>query len=299
MSLIEILQRCRYGDLEFPVTELSQRGGRRVGTHGVWGRHGEELVDGARTAYKGKVTAAFFDNIEGYGDDLFPRRLEFLVRAFETTAEDRFAHPLLGTFRAMITDWEPRLSSKWQNGAYLDFEWVEQRASVVGVVALDLERGEGDPRAALATQAAAADAAVAAAGVTLTKPLTPVATATLATVAAPQPYTEVTRALATVEAAAADARAMLRVVAVTGANALALYQARAAVARVVVANGRLRAALLPDPSRARTFTPTRAMTFAEVALAVYGDPLRARDLRAANATARDVVPPGRTVRVLP
>ena len=299
MSLIEILQRCRYGDLEFPVTELAQVGGRQVGEHEAWRRDGAELVDGGRKAYRGKVTAAFFDNIEGYGDDLFPRRLEFLVRAFETVPEDRFAHPLLGTFRAMITTWEPKLSAKWQNGAFLDFEWIEQRASVVGVVALDLERGDGNPRAALATQAAAADAALALAGVTPAAPLATVASSALTKVAAPQPYTEVTRALATVEAASVASREALRAVAVTGTNALALYQARAAVARVLVANGRLRAALLPDPSRATAYTTPRAMTFAEVSLAVYGTPFRASDLRKANATARDLLPPGRTLQVLP
>ena len=41
------------------------------------------------------------------------------------------------------------------------------------------------------------------------------------------------------------------------------------------------------------------MTFVEVSIAVYGTPFRAADLRAANATARDEIPPGRVLKVLP
>ena len=82
MSLFsESLQRFRWGDVEFPAVETSQKGGRAVSEHEQWRRDGAELVDGGRKAYRGKVTAAFLTTIDGYGEDLFPRRLEDLVRA--------------------------------------------------------------------------------------------------------------------------------------------------------------------------------------------------------------------------
>jgi prophage DNA circulation protein len=300
MSLFaEIFQRASFAEVVFPVTEMSQVGARQAAEHEVWRRDGAELVDGGRKAYRGKLTGAFFTTIEGYGNDLFPRRLEDLVRVCETQAEAVLAHPLLGTFRAMVTEWEPRLSSRWQNGAYLDLTWIEQRASVVGVVAVDLDRGNADPRAELAAQAATADTALAAAGVSPPAPLAAVAASSLAKVESPKSYGEVGKALTDVESASIEARNALRAVTVTASNALALYLARASVARVRTATRRLHAALLPDPSRTRLYTTPRAMTFAELSLAVYGTPMRAGDLRAANGIARDVIPPGRTLRVLP
>lgn len=300
MSLFtQLFQRAAFAGLAFPFTEIAQTGANAVVENEQFLRNGAEVVFAGRKAYRGKFVAALFDNIEGYGNNLFPGTLVGLVRAFERQPEDFLAHPLLGTFRAVITSWEPKLSKEAQNGCFLEFEWIEQRAGVVGVVALDLDRGNGDPRAELAAQAATADAALSLAGVTPSKSLSTVAATALTKTATPQPYTETARAVASIEVAVDGARALLSAIAVTPSTALVLYMARAAVARVLVAAGRLRATLLPDPSKTTFVTTTRSQTFAELSFAVYGTPFRAADLRIANAIARDIVPAGRVIRVLP
>lgn len=299
MSLLsELFQRASWGGIAFPFVESTQKGARAVTENEAWLRDGAELVQGGRKAYRGKFSAAFFPTIEGY-TDLFPGTFENLLARFDSEAEDTLSHPLLGSFRAIVTDWEPKFSAKTLNGAYIDFEWIEQRASSVGVIALMSDRGTSDPRTQLAAHAAAADTQLAAVGAAPKTSLTSVTSTVLVKVAKPLPYTEITRALGSVEAAVEAARLSLAAVAATGANALALWSARATLARMRVASARLRAGLLPDPSRQTVYLTTRSMTFAELSRAVYGTPFRAADLRAANAIAADVVRAGRAITVLP
>lgn len=293
-----ILQRARWGDLEFPIVEMTQQGARAATEHEVWRRDGAELVDGGRKAYRGKCSAALFNNIPGYGD-LFPRRLEDLVRAFETQAEVVFAHPLLGTFRAMALSWEPRVSKDVLNGAFLDFEWTEQRASVVGVVALDLDRGTGDPRTGLGSSAADADTTLTEAGAPASPALSSVADEALLKTVQPLSYADMSSVLDAVDLATTLALGGLLAVPLPPGGLLALHRARAALARLRVAIWRLRAALLPDPSRTRLYATSRPMTLAELSFAVYGSPFRAADLRTANALSGDLVPAGRVLRALP
>lgn len=295
----QVLQRALWRGIELPVTDLVQQGARAVSEHEAWRRDGAELVDGGRKAYRGKVTAAFFNNIPGYGDNLFPGRMDELIRAFETDAEVSFAHPLLGNLRAMATSWEPRLSTQAKNGAYVDFEWTEQSASRVGIVTIDVERGEGDARTGLASAATEADTALAAAGAPADPPLATTTAAVLTKVSKPLAYPELGRTLDTIDTVRAVALVQLLALPVSPATVLVRHRARAALQRLRVATWRLRAALLPDPARTRLYLTSRPMTLAELSLAVYGTPFRARDLRQANALARDLLPAGRVVRALP
>lgn len=294
----DIYQRAAWEDLTFPLSECTQTGGRAVTENEAWRRDGAELVNGGRKAFRGKMTAAFLDTIEGYGD-LWPSKFEALLTRFYADAEGRLSHPLLGTFTAVVTSWEPKLSSKVQNGAFVEFEWVEQRASSVGVIALMEDRGTGDPTTELAAQAATADVALAAAGAPPSTPIAAVAATVITKTSTSLPYTKIGQALAPIDAAVELSRGALSALLVTGSNAIAVWQARAALARVLTASGRLRASLLPGPSKATVYQLTRAMTFAEISQAVYGTPFRAGYLRSANAVAADVVRAGRSLTVLP
>jgi len=293
-----IFQRARWDRVEFPAVELTQQGARAVTEHEVWRRDGAELVNGGRKAYRGKITAAFFNNIPGYGE-LFPGMFELLVRSFEDEAEVEFAHPVLGTFRAMALSWEPRVTKDTRNGAFVDFEWVEQKASSVGVVALDLDRGDGDPRTNLSAAAGDADSSLAEAGAPAPTQLVVVADDVLKKTAQPLPYADLANVLDTLDTATRVARGGLLAAPMPPSLVLARHRARAALARLQGASRRLRAALLPDPSRTRLYATSRPMTLAELSLSVYGNPFRAADLRSANALAADVVPAGRVVRALP
>lgn len=294
----DLFQRFAFDELRFPVTESSQQGSRAVAEHEAWRRDGAELVDGGRKAFRGKVTGAFFDTFDAY-PGLYPDTFQSLLVRFWSVGYGRLSHPILGTFDVMVPSWEPRITAGATNGAWVDFEWVEQRASSVGVIDLSFDRGAGDPRTEVAAQAETADAALAAVGAGRPVPLAATTDAALAVTSKPLTAPEVGRALSPLDAELAAARAAVDAVTYADALALPLWRARAAVTRLRAAVGRLRAALLPDPARARVFTTTRPMTVAELSHAVYGTPFRAADLRAANALAADLVRAGRTLTVLP
>lgn len=293
------LQRARIDDWEFPVTVVDQDGARAVSEHEAWRRDGAELVDGGRKAYRGSLTAVLVNSIPGYGE-LYPRRLEDLVRAFETRGEMELAHPLLGTFRVMVPTWKPRVDSKVRNGAFLDFTWTEQRASVVGVVTTSTDRGIGDPEAEVPAAAAAADEALASAGASPESPLGDVAVTALTTATAEGvSFADLSRALGSITTATATAARALSARSYTASTATTIHNARRALAALDASVSRLRAALLPDPSRTRAFVVPRRMSLAEVSQAVYGTPSRAADLRVANGLAGAFVAPGRRLQVLP
>lgn len=294
----DLFQRFAFDEIRFPATETSQQGARAVSEHEAWRRDGAELVDGGRKAFRGKVTGAFFDTFEGY-PGLYPDAFQSLLVRFWTAGAGRLSHPILGTFDVMVPSWEPRITTAATNGAWIDFEWVEQLASSVGVIDLSFDRGPGDPRTEVAALADTADVALAAVGAARPAPLAATTAAALAATSKPLTAPEVGRALSPLDAELAAARVAVDAVAYADPIALPLWRARAAVTRLRAGVGRLRAALLPDPARARVFTTTRPMTVAELSYAVYGTPFRAADLRAANALAADLVRAGRTLTVLP
>lgn len=294
----DLFQRFAFDEIRFPATETSQQGARAVSEHEAWRRDGAELVDGGRKAFRGKVTGAFFDTFEAY-PGLYPDAFQSLLVRFWSVGAGRLSHPILGTFDVMVPSWEPRITTAATNGAWIDFEWVEQLASSVGVIDLSFDRGPGDPRTEVAALADTADVALAAVGASRPATLASTTAAALASTSKPLTAPEVGRALSPLDAELAAARAAVDAVAHADPIALPLWRARAAVTRLRAGVGRLRAALLPDPARARVFTTTRPMTVAELSHAVYGTPFRAADLRAANALAADLVRAGRTLTVLP
>lgn len=297
--LRETLQRARIESWEFPVTTMDQDGARAVSEHGAWLRDGDELVNGGRKAYRGMLTAALVNTIPGYGE-LYPARYRDLLRAFETRGEMELAHPLLGTFRVMVPTWKPRPGAKVRNGIFLDFTWIEQRASVVGVVTTSTDRGAGDPEAEVPAAAAVADESLSAAGVTQETSLVAVVTPALDTATAEGvSFADLSRALGSITTATATASRALAARPYTASTATGIHAARRALAELNASVSRLRAALLPDPSRTRVYVVQRRMSLAEVSLAVYGTPSRAADLRIANGLAGAFVAPGRRLQVLP
>lgn len=294
----DLFQRFAFDEFRFPATETSQQGARAVAEHEAWRRDGAELVDGGRKAFRGKITGAFFDTFDAY-PGLYPDTFQGLLVRFWSVGAGRLSHPILGTFDVMVPSWEPKISTAATNGAYLEFEWIEQRASSVGVIDLAFDRGAGDPRTEVEAQAAATDGALAAVGASRPTPLAATTGRALAATTRPLAAPEVGRALAPLDAELVAARRAVDALLPTDATALAVWGARSAIVRMRCAVGRLRASLLPDPARARVVTTTRPMTVAELSFAVYGTPFRAADLRAANALAADLVRAGRTLTVLP
>lgn len=294
----DIFQRFAFDELRFPATETTQTGARAVAEHEAWRRDGAELVDGGRKAFRGKITGAFFDTFDAY-PDLYPGTFQSLLVKFWRDGAGRLSHPILGTFDVMVPSWEPKITAAATNGAMIEFDWIEQRASSVGVIDLSFDRGEGDPRTEVLATATVADTSLAAVGASRPVPLATTTAAALTATSKPLGAPEVGRALAPLDGELASARVSVDGLAPSDALALPLWRARSSLVRLRAAAGRLRASLLPDPARARIFTTTRPMTLAELSYAVYGTPFRAADLRAANAIAADLVRVGRTLTVLP
>lgn len=297
--LLENLQIAAFDGIEFPCTESGQDGARRVTEHEAWRRDGAELTDGGRKAYRGRMTAMCINGLTGWGD-LFPDRAAGLILRFETGADGEMRHPLLGNFTAVVTAWSPRTDARVRNGIAVDFDWIEQRASSVGIVGQNAGTPTVDARADMVFRAGEADRAVTAAtGASPPVPLSPLAEGALADTAQGPAFSDLGRVLAGIGAGVSANTIALSRVPVTRSNAVTMHAARASLFGVTLAMERMRAEILPDPARERFLTPSAPMTFAELSMLAYGTPTRARDLRAANAIATDTVPPGVRVRVLP
>ena len=296
-ALLENFQLAAFDGIEFPATESTQEGGRRVTVHEAWRRAGSENVDGGRKSYTGSLTAMMLNGFTGW-PELFPDRAAGLILRFETGADGELRHPSLGNFTATVTDWTIRTDARIRNGIAIEFRWIEQRASTVGLVGANPGTPAVDARADMIFTADEADKALALAGASGTTPIAaPAREATGALASAPS-YGDIGARLGAVSAAVGVNASALARVTPTAANAVTLHMARASLVAVTVSVERMRAMLLSDPVRETFVTVDRVMTVAELSLAHYGTPSRARDIRAANALATDDIMPGTRVRLL-
>lgn len=293
--LAQSLQRCTVESLAFPVTVSEQQGARGVVEHEQWRRDGAELGDTGRKAYRGKLTAVFVQGLSGWPDALWPDTFSALVGVFENRPDDlRLAHPLLGTFLVRVPSWTPRIDPSVRNGAFLDFDWIEQRASSVGVVAPLLP--SADVVDALDTAAASADAALAGAGLVTTL-ATAASTVRRALGTALAPVGEVQGAIGAMRRQIDDATRLLSAQALTSTTRSLVHAGRAAAAQCKGALARVSAQVSDPVGVGQRVTTERAMTCAELSSIKYGTPFKAGLLRTANGFASDTIPAGTTVTI--
>lgn len=289
------LQRCSVESVAFPVTTTEQQGARGVVEHEQWRRDGAELTDTGRKAYRGKITAVFLQGLTGWPDSLWPDDFTSLVALFENRTDDlRLAHPLLGTFQIRVPGWTPRVEPGTRNGGYVDFEWIEQRASSVGVIAPVLP--DADVVDSLDNAAAAADASLGALGI-LTTLARGASAVRLAVGRALAPIGEVQGAISSMRRQVADATRLLSLQALTGTTRGLVHAGRAAVAQCKGALARVEAQASDPVGLARRVTAPRRMTVGEFAVWVYQDAAKAGQLRAVNGLASDTVAEGATLVV--
>ncbi|MDO9016551.1 MAG: DNA circularization N-terminal domain-containing protein [Deltaproteobacteria bacterium] len=290
------LQRCTLESIAFPVESIEQQGARGVVEHEQWGRDGAELTDTGRKAYRGKITALFLRGLSGWPDSLYETDYPAVIDLLATRGDRdlRLAHPLLGTFPVRVPSWAPRVVAGVRSGAYLDFEWIEQRASVTGVVATLLPAT--DVGQTLDVAAAAADAALAPLGILggLARAATTVRTAVGRALA---PVGEVQGAISQMRGTIAQATRMISLQALTGTTRALVHAARASVAQCKGALARVEAQATAPAGLPRTITAPRRMTVAEFAAWVYRDPRKAGQLRVVNGLASDTIAAGQTLVV--
>lgn len=283
--LSRTLQRCMVESIAFPIEAPEQEGGRGVPEHEQWGRDGSDLGDSGRKAYRGSITGQFIEGLTDWPGSLFPDDFFALLALFaERRADLRLAHPLLGTFAVKVPRWKPRLVTGVRNGGYVDFDWIEQGASLAGVVSPDLppvDVGED-----LAAKAAAADRAMAGLGV-----LTTIARAAEAVRSAIgralAPVGEVKGAISQMRGQLTEATRLVSLQPLTGPLRGLVHAARASVAQCKGALARVEEQATAPTGLPKTIAAPRAMTTGELAAWVYQDARRARDLRAANGLASD------------
>ena len=288
--LAQSLQRCMVESLTFPVTVSEQQGARGVVEHEQWRRDGAELGDTGRKAYRGKLTAVFVQGLSGWPDALWPDTFSALVGVFENRGDDlRLAHPLLGTFLVRVPSWTPRIDPGVRNGAFLDFDWIEQRASSVGVVAPILP--SADVADVLNEAANAADTALSLLGIftTLARGAAAVRRAIGTALA---PVGQIQGAISAMRRQIDDATRLLSVQALTSTTRSLVHGGRAAVAQCKGALARVTEQVSDPVGLGRTVTLPRTMTAAEVASWVYRDPTKAGRIRSVNGLASDTIPAG-------
>lgn len=286
------LQRCQVGAIAFPVVATQQSGARGVIEHEQWGRDGSELGDTGRKAYRGKLTAIFVAGLTGWTDSLYPTDFTALEALFAAGGDLRLAHPLYGTFQAKVPTWESRVEAGTRNGGWIDFDWIEQRASVVGVVAL--LSPPVDVVEALNDTAIAADTALTAAGV-LSALARAAGTVQTAIGRALAPVGQVQGALAQMRSQLTQATRLLDARPLTSLTRGAVHAGRAAVAQCKGALARVEGQVKDPVGVGKTITLERPMTTAEFAVAYYGNARKAGQIRAVNGLASDTIPAGTTL----
>ena len=288
--LTRTLQAASVDGILFPVTEMDVEGENAFTEFEQFGRDGAELVDAGRKAERGTFTAVMVNGLTGW-PDLYPGRFHELYRRLRRGGD---LHPLLGTFTVKVKARKPRLVAGVRNGGYIDFGWVEQRASSVGIVALDLP--STDVVVDMEFSAAEADAALGAARVP--SDLARLAAAVRRGVdAALAPVGQVLGAIGAMDRAITTALSLLTAQPLTAVTRRLVHAARAAAYRARGALARLKAQVSDPLGVGRRVVAPRAMTCAELSSWVYGTPFRARDLRVVNGLAADTVPAGTTVTV--
>ena len=289
--LTRTLQAASVDGILFPVTEMDTDGENAVVEFEQFARDGAELVDAGRKAERGTFTAVMVNGLDGW-PALFPGRFNDLYARLRRGGDLRLAHPLLGTFTVKVKTRKPRIASGVRNGGYIDFAWVEQRASSVGVVALDLP--STDIVADMVFAAEAADLAVAKVGIAT--PLAQFAAKVQRGLdSALSPIGQVQGAIGAMDRAIASALRRVSLAALTSTTRALVHAGRAALYRARGALARVKSQASDPIGVARRVTTVRPMTCAEASSWVYGTPMKAGQLRAVNGLAADLIPASTTL----
>lgn len=284
----QTLRRASYGGVTFPITVQSEQGGHSSVAHTRYRTDGADHEPTGRKALKFKFTAALLNGIDGWPEDLWPRVFDDLLAALRRNPQGTLDHPYYGEVNVQIDDWHFELSSKIENGAYLEVECTENNATAYEVL-----RPEADPGSAMLAEADAADVEV--------TPLDPLAPSLAPVVAEQLGYLEEEDRSAAEVTAALDVvqQSVRAVLDAPGLAGIEGHGAREAARRTSAAARAYRVSALGAPAPARTYTTPVERSLAEHAALLYGRPDRVDLLRAANTVPDELFVPANTVLVVP
>lgn len=290
----QALSQASYERVIFPLADASVDGGHRLVPHRAHGRRGADVEPTGQKEYTGSLSIPLYNDealVRRYGV-LYPDKAQELLELFERTPIGTLVHPSRGSFKIGLDTWRERLDPQRRNGITLEVTYVEHLGEASATVTAE---PSGDPASQAASEAQAADTAMASADPTGALGWTPVAS-------------KVDEGLTFLEAAGrspGEVDAAFREMLLPVESDLALFDAASSVATVQALEAlrvslyELRAAYLPLGAAGR-HTVTAGASLWELALVLYGDALQAPRLAAANTIVDPLfVPPGTVLLVPP
>ncbi len=285
------LSVASYERILFPSGQCRDENGHVIVEHGSPGIPGADVEVVRRRAVRGSIEIPLFNTPklkDRFGKNPIPDLYVELVNAFIATPRGTLFHPALGSFQAAIVSWSRSLDPQKRNGWTLGVQWVEHNAEARNFLNFDVW-GDGDPTATMGDDAAAADAQ----GYALPgwQPMAPQTAASLTTISAPLVSVgQIDDALGALTTLCA--RNLSLVGAASQSSLVTTLE------RFLSAADALRRSLLGAGALRRYVVP-REMAVWDVALAVYGNSLRASLLSGANAIPDPLAIPSGTVLLCP
>lgn len=116
---------AKYGDIEFPYTDLTIEGALRNHVHEYLKRPGAEVETLGRKAYMFDFRSRFVDVFERYAD-LYPSRLSAIISQCESEQTyDLWVPPLERSFRVKAIKWTRSISANLRNGEDFTIAFME------------------------------------------------------------------------------------------------------------------------------------------------------------------------------
>lgn len=128
MPVFDELQRARFGDVEFPVREISVHGGIRYKLHEYPHRPGSKIEKLGRKAYEIEVSVPFHANLIGW-PNLWPEGLSEIRTLGEAQFTRELLIPTIGTVPAVCVDWSQVMSAKIRSGEDVRLKFIEDATS--------------------------------------------------------------------------------------------------------------------------------------------------------------------------
>lgn len=124
-DLFDAWRKAKYGDIEFPYTDLEIKGSLRTHTHEYLKRPGGEVETLGRRCYTFGFKCRFVDVFERYAD-LYPSRLSAIISQCESEQTyDLWVPPMERSFRVKATDWARTITANLRNGEDVSLTFVE------------------------------------------------------------------------------------------------------------------------------------------------------------------------------
>lgn len=132
MDVLATLQECSFRGVSFPIVSIKEGFSHDTPQHKSVDRDGAFVENTGRNPFGFAIVAPFYAQTLSRGknetwDDLYPSRFEALRTACMDRTTGDFVHPLYGTFKVKVTEWESTLNADERGGQVVALSLVETR----------------------------------------------------------------------------------------------------------------------------------------------------------------------------